>query len=84
MTRLRLPLRCHPRSLALDAVFFVWLSYVVVSGHILPAAVVELIQRPPTTTVVSEPLIGPSDAPVFIAEELPEAAGRAVGAYAAL
>ena len=81
MSRLRLPLHVQPRSLALDAIFFLWLSYVVVSGHILPAAIVELIQRPPAASVVSEPVIAP-DAPVFIAEEGPEAIGRGLASFA--
>ena len=81
MTRLRLPLHPRPRSLALDAIFFVWLSYVVVSGHILPTAIVELIQRPPAASVVSEPMIAP-DAPVFIVEEGPEALGKRVESLA--
>lgn len=81
MSRLRLPLHLRPRSLALDAIFFVWLSYVVVSGHILPTAIVELIQRSPTASVVSEPAIAP-DGPVGITDAGPEAVGRRLASIA--
>lgn len=76
MMRLRLPLHRRRRSLLLDAVFFVWLSYVVVSGHILPDALIHLLQPQPSATVVSEPVPAPADAPALIVEEAPEAASR--------
>ena len=75
MTRLR-SLHRHPRSLALDGLFFVWLSYVVVSGHILPSALVDLIRSQPAATVISEPAIIPVDNPIAVTDELPEAVAR--------
>lgn len=77
MTRLR-SLHRHPRSLAVDAFFFLWLGYVVVSGHIVPAALVDLIRNQPAASVISDPAVTPADDPIAVNDELPEAVARAL------
>ena len=58
--KLRL-LRRHPRELALDGVFFVWISYVLLTGNLLPGPVLALLDSDPPTVAISEP----SNAPVL-------------------
>jgi hypothetical protein len=55
----RLPHHSRPKKLALDLVFFVWLSYAVVTGQILPDQVIGLFRNEPAAVVFTEPAITP-------------------------
>ena len=48
----RLP---HPKKLALDFLFFLWLGYVAVTGQVLPDQAVALFRDDPPAVVITEP-----------------------------
>jgi hypothetical protein len=50
----------HPRKLALDLAFFLWLGYVAATGQALPDQVVELFRTDPPAVVVTEPDAAPN------------------------
>jgi hypothetical protein len=51
-----LPVHRHPRELALDLMFVVWVSYVLISGRIIPQEAIALFQHDSPAVVVIEPL----------------------------
>ena len=62
----------RPRALIIDAVFFTWLAYVVVSGNVLPDAVVMLF-RHEQPAAISGPDTSPGQTPSLEVGGPPEA-----------
>lgn len=69
----RLPHYGHPKKLALDFIFFVWLAYVASTGQILPDQAIALFRNDPPAVVITEPdAIPPIQSPA-IDSQAPEA-----------
>ena len=62
----------RPAGLALDGVFFLWLTYAIVSGNFIPPQLMELIHPQSPVVAVVEPLGAPYDGDRLI-ELRPEA-----------
>ena len=52
----RLPPYRHARDLALDFVFIIWVSYVLVTGHFFPKEALYLLRSDSPSVVVTEPV----------------------------
>jgi hypothetical protein len=62
--------RRGPADLVLDLVFAAWVLNLVVTGHLLPPIITELLSNDSPIVAVSEPDPAP---PLLIDESLPEA-----------
>jgi hypothetical protein len=62
----------RPQTLVLDAVFFAWLGYVVVTGNVLPSAIVSLFHHD-QPAAAGEPAMLPVEAPILDTMVRPEA-----------
>ncbi|MPZ48426.1 MAG: hypothetical protein GEU75_03785 [Dehalococcoidia bacterium] len=61
LPRPKLFARLRPATLMLDALFAVWMLHVLVTGHLIPTPVANLIHPPSPIAVISEPAGAPHD-----------------------